>query len=626
MKIHRSSCRPWHRPPGQVCEEGASPTTRSVLCKQSPSLRGDCFVAKNAPRNDTFRASPALHRTQCGASVVTSWLKPFLPWLGAALFLGLFFFYPLARILWLGLNPVSIKSLDLSSLNLALSVLLFTFFQALLSTLLTLAIGLPAAFLFARYQFRGKTLLRTLTAIPFILPTVVVAAGFSAMLGPRGWLNLALMQTFHLTSPPIAFIGTLGAILTAHVFYNTTIVIRLVSNTLARIDPRLEQAARSLGADPWRVFTRVTLPLLRPSILAASLLVFIFDFTSFGVILLLGGPHFSTLEVEIYRLTTQVLNLPVAALLSFIQLLCTLAFSIVYSRLMSRQTVTSAPRSAESNLRRPQNLPQRLFVFVFCFFLFSFYVLPLSSLPFRSVARLEADQGQRGQVQTGLTTAYYTELFINRSGSVFYVPPVQALGNSLAYAALTVIFSLGLGFPVARALARPGPLDRFLDPFLFLPLGASAVTLGLGFIVAFGRFLALPFLVPLVHTLIALPFVIRALQPALASIPDRLRQAAAMLGASPRQVWWAVDWPIVARATLSAAIFAFTISLGEFGASSLVFRPEYPTLPIAIARFLSQPGGLNYGQAMVMATILMLVCGTGILLIERLRLPGTGEF
>ncbi len=167
-----------------------------------------------------------------------------------------------------------------------------------------------------------------------------------------------------------------------------------------------------------------------------------------------------------------------------------------------------------------------------------------------------------------------------------------------------------------------------------LPLGASAVTLGLGLIITFNkalfgsqfRLVTSPLLVPIAHTIIALPFVIRALQPALAAIPDRLRQAAAMLGASPSRVWFAVDWPIVARATLSAGVFAFTISLGEFGASSLVVRPEYPTMPIAIARFLSQPGGLNYGQAMAMATILMITCGIGILFIERLRLPGSGEY
>ena len=560
-----------------------------------------------------------------------SWLV-ILPWLAPLLFLAIFFLYPLARILWLGLNPVSFQSLTAANYGQAGYVLLFTFYQALLSTLLTLALGLPVAFLFARYNFRLKSFLRTLTAIPFMLPTVVVAAGFTALLGPRGWLNIALMHLFGLVNPPIIFAGTLGAILLAHVFYNTTIVVRLVGNALSRLDPRLAQAARSLGANPLQVFWRITLALLRPPILAAALLVFIFDFTSFGVILLLGGPLFSTLEVEIYKQAISFYNLPLAALLSLIQLLCTLAFSIVYSRLITRTNVSVNPRVNVPI--RPYTFFQRSFVAFFCFLLLVFYLLPLSSLPIRSVTRLEADQGQRGQVHYGLTGDYYTELFINRRDSIFYVPPFDAIGNSLGYAALTVILSLLLGFPAASALARPGRLERILDPLLILPLGASSVTLGLGLIITFNKplfgsqfmLLSSPWLVPIAHTIIALPFVIRTLQPALASIPERLRQAAVVLGAPPPRVWYTVDWPIVSRATLSAAVFAFTVSLGEFGASSLVVRPEYPTLPIAIARFLSQPGGLNYGQAMAMATILMLVCGIAILFIERLRLPGTGEF
>ena len=561
---------------------------------------------------------------------VSFWLRPTLPWLGISLFLGLFFFYPLVRILWLGLNPAALRTLDLASLLLALHSLFFTFYQAALSTILTLVLGLPAAFLFARYAFHGKSLLRVLTAIPFMLPTVVVAAGFNALLGPRGWVNLGLMDLFHLQSAPISNVGTLGVILLAHVFYNTTIVIRLVGNALSHLDPRLEQAARTLGADPPRVLNHLTLPLLRPSILAATVLVFIFDFTSFGVILLLGGPGFSTLEVEIYKQAMQIFNLPLAGLLSLIQLLCTLVFSILYSRIVRRSAVTSTPRAAGTNLHKARTFREKLFIAGMVLLLLALFLLPLISLPLRSLTRLEADRGQRGQVRYGITVDYYAELFINRNDSLFYVPPFEAIGNSLGYAALTVVLSLALGFPVASALARPGRIERLLDPFLMLPLGASAVTLGLGFIVTFNqpplRLVTSPLLVPLAHTLIALPFVIRSLQPALASIPDRLRQAAASLGASPPRVWFTVDWPIVVRATLSAAVFAFTVSLGEFGATSLVVRPEYPTLPIAIARFLSQPGGMNYGQAMATATVLMVVCGIGILLIERLRLPGAGEF
>jgi thiamine transport system permease protein len=255
-----------------------------------------------------------------------------------------------------------------------------------------------------------------------------------------------------------------------------------------------------------------------------------------------------------------------------------------------------------------------------------FFILPLSSLPIRSFFRLEADRGQRGDVQYGFTTDYYKELFVNRRGSIFYVPPIQATLNSLGYAGATVIISLLLGFPAAFALAKPTRLEKILDPLVMLPLGSSAVMLGLGFIITYGRWLTSPFLVPFAHTLVALPFVIRTLQPAIASIPQRLRQAASSLGASPFEVWKNIDLPILRRATLAAATFAFTVSLGEFGATLLISRPEHPTIPVAIERFLSQPGGLNYGQAMAMATILMVLTLISILLIERYRLPNSGEF
>jgi thiamine transport system permease protein len=344
------------------------------------------------------------------------------------------------------------------------------------------------------------------------------------------------------------------------------------------------------------------------------------------VVLLLGGSQFATLEVEIYLRVLKLPNLSLAALLSVIQLACTLLISLIYTRVVTRSTVQTAPRSAESNIRRPKTWRERIMVASFLFLLASFFLLPLSALPLRSLFRSEADRGQRGEVQYGFTTDYYKELFLNRRGSVFYVPPIRAAANSLGYAGATVVLSLLLGFPAALALAKPTRLERVLDPLIMLPLGSSAVMLGLGLIISFGRWLTSPLLVPFAHTLVALPFVIRALQPAIASIPERLRQAAASLGASPWKVWRNIDLPILRRATLSAATFAFTISLGEFGATLLISRPEYPTIPVAIERFLSQPGGLNYGQAMAMATILMLLTLAGILLIEKFRIPGLGEF
>jgi thiamine transport system permease protein len=547
------------------------------------------------------------------------------PWLWALPlgFLVIFFFFPFFRILSFSFSP---DALSPPNLQLAVQTLFFTLYQALLSTLLTLLIGIPSAYLFARFDFPGRSLLRALTAVPFMLPTVVVATGFSALLGPRGWINLALMRSFGLSAPPIQFVGTLGAILLAHVFYNTTIVTRMLGNALSRLDPKLEMAARSLGADGRRVWWNLILPLLRPSMLAATLLVFLFDFTSFGVILLLGGPHFITLEVEIYVQALSFLNLPLAALLALIQLLSTLVFAVLYVNLLRRTTSESTQRSEAGNRHKPRSWREKSFVIALCAVLAALFVLPMLALPLRSISRLEADRAQTGPVQTGLTLDYYRALFVNSRGSIFYVPPVKAAIDSFAYGIATVVLSLLLGFPAASALANPGWLEKVLDPIIILPLGASAVTLGLGFIISFGSLMTYPWLVPLAHTLVALPFVIRTLQPALVSIPNRLRQAAASLGAPPFRVWQTVDWPILRRATLSAAAFAFTISLGEFGATSLLSRPEYPTLPIAIYRFLSQPGGSNFGQAMAMATLLMMITTICILIIDRLRLPGTSEF
>lgn len=534
-------------------------------------------------------------------------------WLLPLGFLAFFFFYPLLAVLGLAGG-----SADWGKVW---DPLRFTFWQAFLSTLLTMGIGLPAAYLFAHFTFPGKGLLRVLITLPFILPTVVVAAGFNALIGPRGWLNLALMGLFNLESPPVNLLNTLTIIILAHAFYNTSIVIRLVGSAWAQLDPRLEQAARTLGAPPLRAFREVTLPLLRPAIFAAALLVFLFDFTSFGVILLLGGPRFATLEVEIYIQALQLLNLPQAALLSVVQLAATLALTVLYQRAARGRDVPLAPQMNGEGVTVARGWRQQIFVVGMIVVLGALLVSPLMALATRSITRLDAARGERGAIQTGVTLDYYQELFVNRRGSLFYVPPLEALKNSLAYAGATVLFSLGLGTLAAYALHYRSRINLVLDPLLMLPLGASAVTLGLGFVIVFSAPpldpRSFPLLIPIAHSLVSLPFVIRTLQPALASIPAHLRQAAAVLGASPWRVWWEVDRPILARAALVSATFAFTISLGEFGATSFLARPEAPTLPVAIFRFLSQPGALNYGQALAMATLLMLMCALAIAIMEK---------
>ncbi len=561
---------------------------------------------------------------------LTVYLRPAL-WLLPLSFLGVFYFYPLGAVLTYSLADVerTVSALEYLRDSYIFRTLTFTIWQACLSTILTLLVGLPGAYLIGTYRFRGKALLRTLTAIPFMMPTVVVASGFNALLGARGWINLGLMRALHLETPPLIVVNTLYAILLAHVFYNTTIVMRLVGDFWARLDPHLTQAARTLGATPWSTFTRITAPILGPAVLTAAILVFIFNFTSFGVILILGGPRFATLEVAIYRQTLNFFNMPLAALLCLIQLLCTLGLTFAYTRMAARISRPLRTQTAQTTQRKLRKWRTRLAAWVIIIGLLALLVAPLGALVVRSTFKLEADRAERGVLTTGFTLNYYRELFINRQQALFFITPIETIGISLKNALLTIVLSLGLGIPTAGMLARKTRLARWLDPIIMLPLGTSAVTLGFGFIIAFSRpplnLRASPLLLPLAHTLVAFPFVIRSLLPAWQSIRPQLRHAAAVLGSSPARVWREIDLPLVGRAAIVAAAFAFTISLGEFGATALLSRPEFPTVPVAIYRYLSQPGALNYGQALALSTILMIFCGSGMLAIESLRFGHTGE-
>ncbi|MFL7791633.1 MAG: ABC transporter permease, partial [Anaerolineae bacterium] len=476
---------------------------------------------------------------------------------------------------------------------------------------------------FARFEFPGKSLVQALTTIPFVLPTIVVAMAFSALLGPRGLFNNALMALLGLDRPPLDLQYTLTIILLAHVFYNYTLVLRIVSTYWANLDPRLAEAARMLGASRWRAFREVTLPLLIPAVGAAALLTFIFCFTSFGVILILGGPRFATLEVEIYRQTINFFNLPLAATLSILQIVFTFALMTVYTRLQARTALPLELRSRRTTQRKPQNWRERLLVGVNVGLMLALLATPLGALIVRSLS-----------AEGGLTLDFYRSLFYNPRESAFYVPPGTAVFNSLGFALATTILAVALGLMAVSALTSRETKFlakiRFLDPVFMLPLGTSAVTLGLGYIVALDEpplnLRTSPLLVVLAHTLVALPFVVRSVMPSRQAISPRLREAAGLLGASPWRVWREIDLPIVARAVLVGAVFAFTISMGEFGATNMIARPERPTLPIAIYRFLGRPGAANYGQALAMATLLMVVCAVGFLLIEGLRVGEIGEF
>lgn len=529
------------------------------------------------------------------------------------LFLLIFFVYPVLT-LW-QVSFFGTGGLDLSGFERLLTrpyyreVLAFTTGQAALSTAVTLALALPAAGVFARWRWPGKSALLALTTLPFVLPPVVVAAALLALIGERGLINDLLLRLPGVTEPPLRLERTLTVIVIAHVFYNFAIALRLIAGYWAAQSPRLEEAARISGAGWWRLWWQIRLPLLRPALTSAALLVFIFNFTSFGVILILGGSRFTTLEVEIYTQALSLFNLPLAGALAVTQIMALGLLMIVYTRV--QRGLGTVKLVTASAARRPDSRRAWLGVIAVSGGIALGIFAPLAALIVRSVT-----------VDGGFALTYYAALGSNPRGSVLFVPPLTAIGNSFGYAAVTTVIAVGLGVCAAYALAVKRRL--WFDLLLTLPLATSAVTLGFGFIIALDEpplnLRTSPLLIPLAHTLAALPFVVRSVLPALRGIPPSLREAAATLGASRWTVWRWVDLPLVGRGALVGASFAFTVSMGEFGASLFVARPDAPTIPIVIYRLLGQPGALNYGQALALSAILLIVCAVVFLVIERVRI------
>lgn len=503
-------------------------------------------------------------------------------------FLALFFAYPFLAILERGLTQEGGFDLPLDVLvsGPTLGLLWFTVWQAAASTALTLVLGLPLAWVLARFRFPGRALVRALVLVPFVLPTVVVATAFLALLPERAERGI-------------------GPILAAHVFFNLGVVVRIVGAWWGRIDPRAGDAAATLGATPVQRLAFVTLPLLAPAIAAAATLVFLFCFTSFGVILILGGPGYATLETEIYTQAVRLFDLRAAAALSLLQLAAiALVLAVVGS--LERRSGAVVPLAPEREaLRRPRGRER---VALVCALGASGLGLglPVAALVERSLA-----------APGGYGLDFYHRL--GEETASLLVPPWHTILNSLVFAGAATVVALSVGGLVAAAVARSRA--RWLETVVMLPLGVSAVMLGFGFVIAFDdpplELRASPWVVPIVQALVAAPFVVRIVAPALRSIDEQLREAAAVLGASPARVWREVDLPLVLRALGVAAGFAFAISLGEFGATVFVARSDWPTIPVAIFRFLGRPGALNAGQAAALSVILMILTAATVLIADR---------
>ena len=461
-------------------------------------------------------------------------------------------------------------------------VLWFTTWQATVSTFLTVAIGLVPAYILARFEFRGHRLVMALVTVPFVLPTVVVGAAFLALL-------------------PDGLDHSVWAVLIAHVFFNVAVVVRGVCGLWEQLPVDLAAAARTLGASPWQAIRHITLPLLAPVLYASASIVFLFTFTSFGVVRILGGPSHPTLEVEIWQRATRLGDIGAAAVLSVLQLILLAVAVVWFARLQRhhRHSLGLRPLAPRVQARTSR---QRVSVIGVVTAISFAVALPLVALFERSL-----------RTGNGYSFAAWRAVFGSaakaaRPAAASSIDTVGALSTSLVFASVAMLISVFIGGCASLAIVALGQFGQLLDVGLMLPLATSAVTIGFGLLITFDTapldWRDAPLMIPLGHALVAIPFVVRITVPVLRSISPQLRSAANSLGASPLRAWAEIDLRFAVRPLATGAGFALAISLGEFGATSFLTRQGRETLPIAIEQLLNRPGALLHAQGYVLATIL----------------------
>src|SRR5690625_5016535 len=479
-----------------------------------------------------------------------------------------------------------------------------TLTMALAGTAGSVLFGVPAAYILYRTEFPGRTILRTITLVPFVLPTVVVGVAFRALLGTNG---------------PLGFLGldqTTWAVVAAMVFFNISLVARQVGGLWQMLDPRTVEAARSLGASRVRAFFTITLPALTPAIGGSAGLVFLYCSTAYSLVRTLGTPGVGTLETEVFRQTQTFLDLRTAAVFSALQVVFVLASVWLTQRLSARTTTAlRLQQPVRQKLSRADWLPLLITVFAVVVII----LWPMFSLVERSLA---TDDGGYG--------LHNYRLLVTSSGSGFAggATAAQALEHSIKIALDATIICLVIAILISLIITRQtnNPVlargQQLLDTFIMMPMGISSVTIGFGFLVSIHAWNPglgqSGVLVPLAQAVVALPLVVRSLIPVLAAVDPRQREAAAVLGASPGRILRTIDGPYLLRAVGLAAGLSFSIALGEFGATSFLASPEYQTLPVYIVRLLSRPGADNFGMALAAAVVLGIVASLALLIGERI--------
>ncbi|RKX81096.1 MAG: hypothetical protein DRP70_05350 [Spirochaetes bacterium] len=491
----------------------------------------------------------------------------------------------------------------------------FSLKQAALSTVFSVLLGLPGAYFVGRHHFPGRKLLRSISTVPFVLPSILAVLGFILVFGNSGLINSIRQTTLIGDKEPWKMLYSLRAIILAHMFYNFPLTLRIVGDAWYSLPQSKYNAARSLGAGPIKAFFTVDFPRLAPAILTSAVITFLYCFLSFAIILVLGGgPQFTTLEVEIYRLIKYQLDFSRGSGLAIIESIAALGLLAVYASLdtvLRRRTVDD---DDAVKIRTPgritgwKMLPAFLYLIPALFLIFA----PLISIMIYSFLTRATRAAS-----LHLSFSHWKSLF--GSGRVGASVPlnsvIRTFSLGIAVAGITTVTAALAGWYTAH---RKGFLVKIIEFMLFIPMGVSTVMLGLGYLILTnsipgGKALRLAALAAS-HTIIALPFAYRIISGRLKLISRRIPQAARVSGASPLKSFFTVELPLARGALVTAAVFSLAISAGELNATIILAPPDFTTITLAIYRLI---GSYDLFGACALGTVLIVISIISFLTLDK---------
>lgn len=486
-----------------------------------------------------------------------------------------------------------------------LSALRFTVTQALLSSVVAIVLGLPAAFLVARRNFPGRRFLMSLSGVPLCVPPVVIALAFVLFYGRQGYLNVFLMKTFNLSEPPITWLYSLAGVVIAHGFYNFPVVLRTVSQVWERLSEEEEQAAMLLGAGPFRIFRTITLPGLLSSILASGTLVFLYCFFSFVIVLLFGGIGGTTLEVELYQAARTTLDFPLAGAIALVETAAAFFLVLLYGYFQGKIFGGAGTGAGGSALRMGRmRVPFRGLTEItagvsYLLFLLIFFIGPLLSIVFRSFIGTGSG-GYSSVLRISLDA--WAQLFGRRS---LYVSLANTITVGLTVALISTIAAVFFAF-VGRSWnrTRSATSSLLFRVVPLSPLAVSSVMLGFGWTLLVPRGNVLVLI--LAQSAMAWPFAYTQIRSALDRIPREIHDASAVLSASPLDGFFRAELPLAARGVFSGAAFVFAISAGDASLPLVLSLERFENLSLSLYRLV---GSYRFSEACACAVVLSILCG-----------------